>query len=38
VGKPPAEFPWQERIAEFLSREDEPTVRTPTSELDPGDD
>lgn len=36
--KAPTEFPWQERIDEFLNRDDEPTVRTPTGQVDPGDD
>jgi membrane protein YdbS with pleckstrin-like domain len=36
--KAPREFPWQERIAEFLSHDDEPTVRTPTGQVDPRDD
>lgn len=35
---PPAEFPWQERIDEFLSRDEEPTVRTPTGQVDSSDD
>lgn len=34
----PTEFPWQERIDEFLNRDSEPTVRTPTVQVDSGDD